>query len=149
MYRPARSAVLGAAALAVLALAAACSDDGDGADASSVDLVSAIAFIDSTGFHDIDEAINDEGEVPPGAASDTRKAQAVVTLASWPADLQSEADALAQILDELATELEKEAPDLAAAGELATRAHDGQHDFSAAVWAHLRTEAGQEAESHD
>lgn len=153
MNTAARYAVLAAALLAITALAAACTDDGEEA-APGLDPLAAITFLDSVGLHGIDEAINEEGDIPDTAASDVRKAQAAVALGRWPDDLRDEAAALEQILGDLAAELEKESPSLDVAGDLAARSHDGQHDFSHAVWAHLREEAGQTvdggaADGHD
>jgi hypothetical protein len=147
MNRFARIAAVAALAPVALVLASACSGDDSGEGSPAIEIVAAIQFIDGAGFHGIDESVNSERTIPATAASTARKAQAVVRLAPWPEELAHEAETLAQIFADLATELEKESPDLAVAGQLAARAHDGQHDFSAAVWRYLRTEAGQEVAS--
>jgi len=130
----------------------ACDDDDGGASASgsAIEVLSALEFLDNAGFHDIDDSING-GEIPATAANTVRRAQAVVELASWPDELEEQAAALGTILADFATELEKESPDVAATGELATRTHDGAHEFSSAAWAYLQDEAGIEGggDAHD
>ena len=139
-------AALTVGAVAVAAATAACGDYSD-SDTSASAVISGISILDAAGFHAIDESINDDGEVPADAATVARKAQTIVNLTDWPDDLDGDADSLEGIFASLATELEKDEPDMTAAGELATQAHDGLHDFSHEVWAHLEQEAGIEA--HD
>jgi hypothetical protein len=148
-----RVAAAAAATILAASLFAACSDDddaeGSGAAGSTLDVVSAIDFIDGAGLHGIDVSINEEDEIPASAASTARKVQAVTLLAAWPADLQGAATTLAGIFGTLAEALEAEEPDMAAAGEAAKNAHDAQHDFSHDVWAYLQEEAGIEAHGDD
>jgi hypothetical protein len=132
---------LALAALAAFAFAA-CSDDAG--ESGEGDLIAAITFLDGAGFHGIDESINEEGEVPGDAASVARKAETVVHLTAWPDDLAEDAETLEGIFAALAESLEAESPDLEAAGQNAASAHDGLHDFSGRVWAHLHGEAGVE-----
>jgi hypothetical protein len=139
MYR-----VLAAVALVSLAALAfaACSDDPE--ESGEGDLIAAISFLDGAGFHDIDESINEESEIPGDAAAVARKAETVVHLTAWPDGLAEDAETLEGIFSALAESLEAETPDLEAAGQNAAAAHDGLHDFSGRVWAHLHGEAGVE-----
>ncbi len=141
-----------AAAVAVASMilvAAACGDDddddsGDGHGADAAGLVAAIAFLDGLGLHGIDDSINVDGEIPAGAVTAARKAQAVMALAEWPEDLRAEASALEAIFAEMVDVLDAEEPDMAAARDVAARAHDSEHDFSSSVWGYLYREAGIE-----
>jgi len=138
------------AALAILAVASlglafvACSSE-DTSDAE-VDLVSAIVTLDNAGLHAIDEAINESQEVPADARTTALRMEAVTRLAEWPEEFEDAAGQLANTFSELAAALDSDNPELAAAGELAKRAHDEQHDLSGEVWAWLQEEAGIEVE---
>jgi hypothetical protein len=133
------------------ALFASCTDDSNEDGTSAV--ISGISFLDGAGFHDIDESINDSGDIPAAAATTARHAQAVTNLTDWPDEFDDDAEALETVFANLATELEKEEPDIEAAGELAAQAHDGLHDFSHSIWNHLQSEAGiqvpEESEDHN
>lgn len=128
----------------------ACGDDDDDAEngdshgGNNAEVISAINFLSNAGLHDIDVAINDDGEIPGNAGTQAKRAEAVTRLTEWPEDLQASADALADIFAALAAAVDGESPDMEAAGEAATNAHDAEHDFSADVWAHLYAEAGIE-----
>lgn len=127
----------------------ACGDDdddvdGDDHDGDHAEVIAAINFLSNAGLHDIDESINDDGEIPANARTVAQRAEAVTRLTDWPDDLQASADALAQVFADMAVALDGEAPDMAAAGDAAANAHDAEHDFSADVWAHLYAEAGIE-----
>jgi hypothetical protein len=132
----------------VLLAAAACGGDDNGDEqhgASYEGVISAVTFTSSAGLHDIDEAINDDRTVPATARTAALRAQAVLKLTQWPADLRAEAEALAATLGELAEALDAEPVDMAAAGRLAKKAHDDEHEFSAKVWRYLYEAAGIEA----
>ena len=145
----ARLLLPGLAALLILPLAAACGDDSDdahGGDTAAV--LAAVTFLDSAGYHGIDDAINKDRTVPATARATALKGQAVVRATSWPAELKPKADALAGILGELAAALEGDSPDLAKAGAAANKAHDAQHEFSEAAWGWLYEKAGVKGPAH-
>ncbi|MGE0600898.1 MAG: hypothetical protein AB7J35_16735 [Dehalococcoidia bacterium] len=133
-------ALLGAVALA------ACGDDDDGggnsAASANAEVLNAIAFIDGAGLHAIDESINTDKTVPATAKTTSDKVQTVLNITTWPKDLQSQAKALSDIMAGLSASLEGDKPDLAKAGEAATKAHEGSHDFSHAVWDYLYKQGG-------
>ncbi len=129
---------------------AACGDDdddgGDTAGGGSTDSVlNAILYLDSAGLHDIDDAINEYGEIPANAQTVARKAETVTRLTAWPEELQASADTLAGVFAEMVAALDGDEPDMEAAGAAAKSAHDVEHDFSAEVWEYLYHEAGVEA----
>ncbi len=105
-------------------------------------MLAALSILDSTGLHDIDETLNatPPGEIDARWLGRVQHAQIAVAAASWPAELQSDANALTVTLGELAAELEADSP--ATAAPIATRAHDEGHDFSGAGWAALAEAAG-------
>ncbi|WP_322819726.1 hypothetical protein [Tepidiforma sp.] len=144
-----RVAVLAAAAALLLPLAAACGDDSQtDSTADSAAVLSAVTFLDTAGYHAIDDAINKEKTIPATARTAALKGQAVVKATAWPAELQTKADALAAILGDLAAALDGDSPDLAKAGAAAAKAHDAQHEFSDAAWSWLYEKAGVEGPAH-
>ena len=132
-------------------LTSSCGEDGasSGGDA---EVLNAINILDKAGLHGLDEAINEDKEIPSNARTTAQQLQAITNLTKWPTDdLESQADALAKIFGELAAAVDGENPDLAKAGEAATRAHDAQHDFSHDVWEYLYEKGGVQVggESHE
>ncbi len=139
-------ALMALAALSAIALlaAAACGDDGAG-DSPSGDatVLTAISILDAAGFHEIDDAIQQEKKIPATARTTTVRMQALVKLTHWPNDdLEARADSLAALFGEFAEVLDAESPDMARVGELSTKVHVAQHDFSGAVWDYLYEAAG-------
>ncbi|MGK2965251.1 MAG: hypothetical protein ACSLFM_06555 [Tepidiformaceae bacterium] len=130
-----------AVALFSLALGAACSSESVTTDA---DIVAIINVIDTAGLHDIDDAINEDDEIPAGAANTAQKLQATMGLVDWPSDLEDMAEELSAAFEEMHATLSAETPDIAAAGEIAAKVHDIAHDFSHDVWVYLYEEAGIE-----
>ena len=66
-------------------------------------------------------------------------------LTDWPKALKEPAKKVATAFGELAASLDSDKPDLAKASTADHEAHEVAHDFSQAVWAHLRAEAGVKA----
>ncbi|PWB43831.1 MAG: hypothetical protein C3F10_10380 [Dehalococcoidia bacterium] len=131
-------------AIAIFALGA-CGDDADtGASPSGDALVlTAINVLDNAGFHEIDDAIQQEKKIPATARTTTIRMQALVQLTAWPNDdLEAQADALATLFGEFAEVLDAESPDMTRVSEASTKVHIAQHDFSGAVWEHLYEAAG-------
>ncbi len=129
--------LLSAAAIPVLALSLAACSDSEPAASPESGQVAAVTYLDSAGLHDIDESINDKKEIPATARATALKSAAVLRSTDWPEDKEDAARALSDTMAALAEELDKDNPDLAKAGELAKKAHDESHDFTAEVWDHL------------
>lgn len=138
-----RIAILGPVAALALATFAACGSDDAGNDDAALN---AINILDSAGLHGIDDSINAKKEIPASARTTALKLQALTKLASWPSDLEDEAQDLETIFAEMAAALDRDNPDLAKAGAAAAKAHDAEHEFSEKVWTHLYEEADIEAE---
>ena len=149
LLRPAALALLGlAAAMAI----AACGDDDDkGSSASSTttQVLTAINILDNAGLHEMDEELNEQGEIPANGETVARHLEAVVRLTDWPSNLEGTANRLAGLLHDLATEFDKDNIDVARAGELAAQVHDTWHDLSHDTWAYLAEQAGIEGEAGD
>jgi hypothetical protein len=138
--------VLAAVALAAAVFAAGCGSSGDSDESKNAAVVNAINILDNGGLHGFDESLNDDKTVPATAKATLQKLQAVTALTEWPDELSDEAEALEKIFADMVTALSGDNPDIAKAGAAATKAHDGEHEFSAKVWAHLYEEAGMTAE---
>lgn len=95
-------------------------------------LMAALDIIDSTGFHGMDEDLQQASEINPRYLGQVRKAQRVVAGTSWPAEIEDKVAEFSAALDDFETALEGN--DLAAAKAAATRAHAAQHDLSNAAW---------------
>jgi outer membrane murein-binding lipoprotein Lpp len=167
MVSPKRFLLLGVAAVTVALFAAAC-DDGaesnDNASQGSVDTLSAqvqdlradvqrtqmmhaLLALSRLGLHDMDEGLNSGGAIESSYIPNTRAAWRVFALTDWHDDVRDDAEALR---DEAAALLEAlEADDADAAKEHARALHTGEHDFSAAVWELLLSEAGVEEPGDD
>ena len=97
-------------------------------------VIAAVAMLDSSGFHQMDEAI-DAGTVPPGSLGRVRRARLVTAAVSWPAPLQDSARRLQGHLGDLLVALQAE--DLQAAKAPMHEAHELEHDLSNAAYAWL------------
>ena len=146
LFRSTHKLPLAVAFGALLALgflvSAACSDGGDSDASRDAQVLNAINILDKAGLHEIDESIKDKKEIPANARTTAQQLQAVTAITEWPDDLQSQADALAKIFEELAAALDGDNPDMAKAADASRKAHDGQHDFSHEVWKHLYEQGG-------
>lgn len=139
--RPRAVPVLGIAILA-LAVAFTTVSCGDDAGAGTTEVMSAIAYMDAAGLHEIDESVK-ANTIPGNAQSTAEKLQAVALLTDWPTgDLDKMATNLAKIFGDMSAALEGEKPDMARVSEAVRKAHDAEHDFSHEVWNHLYKEAG-------
>lgn len=140
-------------ALAAMPLLAACGDDDDDAGSAgsgnNAAVILAITALDGAGFHGIDEAINDDKEIPANARTVALHMQAVTKLTEWPADQKATADKLADLLGQFAAELDKDSPDMESAGKLAADVHETEHLLAHDIWAHLQSEAGLSGDSGD
>jgi len=107
---------------------------------SGFDLVVAQYIMDSAGFHDMDDTLNETATVDPAYLSSVTRVRKIVAQTAWPEELHAQAEAFADVLARFAEALE--ADDGEAAAGLATEAHDVQHDFSAAIDGWLGEDGG-------
>jgi hypothetical protein len=127
--------------------AAACNDDDDTSSASqqSVDelnarmerneMLFAFTSIGNIPLHDIDEGLNDGGEIEESYTPDVRTFVRIMALTDWNDELKVDAEAVRQTGLELLAALED--ADAEAAKPLAAELHESAHDFSEAVFAHV------------
>ena len=158
--------LVGAAIVPLLALSAyACSDDNDAesessASQESIDTLAAehqmssmmysIIMMDGLGLHDMDDGLNETGEIDASYVPKTRTLIRLTSLTDWDTTVADDADALNDASVELLAALED--GDAEAAKPLATEVHDLEHDFSAAVWEILAADLPADAggvEDHD
>lgn len=90
-------------------------------------------------FHDTEDSIAD-GEIPDDARFTVLRMEALIRATNWPDELESDALALADVMNTAAEAYD--AGDVEAALEHAEAVHDSEHDFSGAVWAFLGEETG-------
>lgn len=119
-------------------------DEHEAVEASAFELAVAQYVMDTAGFHGIDEALSETGEIDPAYASAVTRVARVVGSTQWPHDLSESAGHLLEVLTELQTALSED--DAEAATPLAGMAHDHQHDFSATITAWLSGEMSMEGE---
>ena len=132
------------AALSTLALVAfaACGSDTTAATKNAAAL-SAINMIDKAGLHDLDTAINKDGNVPATARSTAMHLQTAALVTEWPTkQIKDDARKLADALGTLADALNSATPDHKKAGAASTDVHEKSHDFSKEVWDYLDGKAG-------
>lgn len=130
-----------AAVVALAALASiAC---GDSKSSSNAEVLNAITIIDKAGLHDLNTQIATNKTIPSNAATTYQQLQTVVLLTEWPnSDLKTKAKELAAVFGAAATAVDGASPDMAKAADASTKAHDGYHEFSHAVWDYLYDKAG-------
>ena len=122
--------------------ASACSGDDNGDEGGNAEVINAINILDNAGLHELATEISDTKEIPAAAGSTYRKMQATTILTAWPDELEAQAKALAGVFAAALAAVDAETPDMAAAAEAATKAHDAEHDFSGKVFEYLYAEAG-------
>jgi hypothetical protein len=108
-------------------------------------------LMDTAGFHDLDERLNQDGAIEAGDAGMVNRVNQLLGATEWPADLQAQVDPLKETLSQYAEALAND--DLEAAKPLATQTHELQHDLSHAVetWLAGANGAGEHGmeEEHD
>jgi copper(I)-binding protein len=129
--------------LAVAGGLAACTTSDEEADTRAV--LHAILAMDNAGLHGMDEAANNDGEIPSAALDTMVRLQVVIELTPWPGDLEEGADGLQQSFADAAGLISVENPDIEAVGAALAKVHDEEHEFSHTTWEWLREEAGIEA----
>ena len=96
----------------------------------------AIYQLDTAGLHALDEGSN-AGTIPAGALGAVRRARITAQAAEWPEALKGKASDLVNTLKQLEEAIRTEDP--AKVAPLAKKAHDDEHDLSAAVYTWLDT----------
>lgn len=144
MNRPILRGALAAVLLAAaLALFGACDSDDDDHAVDPSAVLATITILDKGGLHDLDTALNTDRQIPASARTNVLHLQTATKVTRWPeGELSNDAATLADIFGELAHALDGDKPDIAAAGALAKKAHEAEHDFSHAAWEYLDSQAG-------
>lgn len=161
MVSPRRFLLLGVAALAVAFFAAACDDDAESNnnasqgsvdavnarieelhdDVQRVEMMHALLALSKLGLHDMAEGLRG-GAIESSYIPNTRAAWRILALTDWHDDVRADAEA---VRDDAGALLEAlQADDIEAAKEHARALHEGEHDFSGAVWELLESQAGVE-----
>lgn len=99
------------------------------------DVAVAQFVLDASGFHGLDEQLNETQEVDPASLFPLRRAQKVLSVTPWPEELAGPVEAFLELLDVLIQAMEDD--DGARAAELTSQAHGSQHDLSAQIDAWL------------
>ena len=113
-------------------------------ESSAFEISVAQYVMDTAGFHGIDTALTEIGEIDPTNASAVARVARVVASIQWPHDLAEGANRLLEVLTEFQTALGED--DAETATPLAGMAHEHQHDLSAAITAWLSGEMPMEGE---
>jgi hypothetical protein len=92
-------------------------------------------FMDTAGFHGIDETLNETKTIDPAYLSTVNRVKKVLDQTTWPEELSEPAATLSDVLAQFAEALEADNADEAAS--LATQAHESQHGLSHAIDAWL------------
>lgn len=135
--------LLVALALAFSALTAC--GGGDSEKAQITAAIAAVTYMDSSGFHEIDDQLTQKGTLDPTAHSVAVHIRAVALATDWPSELKAGAKSVAQAMADFAAAIDTDKPDLKKATELSNKAHAAWHAFSTQVWNHLQEHAGIKA----
>lgn len=127
-------------AVAALALSACGGSSNDKAQDTAA--LTGVSFIDSAGFHEIDDEITQKQTVPPTAHTVALHIQAVALGTDWPKELKDPAKAVADRMGEFAAIIDTDNPDMKKAADASNKAHAAYHDFSHKVWDYLQEQAG-------
>ena len=99
-------------------------------------------FMDTAGFHGIAETLAETKTIDPTYLSTVNRVKKVLTQATWPAELDEQAQDFIKSLEKFAAALE--ADNVAEAIEDADTVHDAQHELSHAIDSWL----GEHAHDH-
>jgi hypothetical protein len=146
MRSPTRVFLVTCAVAAAAIAAAACGGD-DGAESNStasqesIDTLSArvarneqmfaLITLDTLGLHDMDEGLNETGEIESSYVPNTREAARLLALTDW-GEFQDEAGEVLRDAERLLAALRDS--DVDAAKAAATELHESQHQFSGTLW---------------
>lgn len=106
-------------------------DEMTEAGPSAFDVAVAQYVLDSTGFHNIQEALEGTGEIDPTTLTTVIRASKIASSTNWPDDLAEQAEQFIEMLTEFQASLESD--DVERATEISATVHDRQHDLSAAI----------------
>ena len=106
-------------------------EETEAAQPSAFELAVAQYIMDKAGFHGIEEALTESGEIDPGSISTVNQVSRVVASTQWPPDLSDSAAHFFEKLADFHSTLEED--DSERATSLAAEVHDLQHDLSAAI----------------
>ncbi len=122
-------------------------EETEAAQASAFELAVAQYVMDKAGFHGIEEALTESGEIDPGSISTVSLVSRVVASAQWPHDLSDSATHFLEKLAEFHLYLEEDNSERAIS--LAAEVHDQQHDLSAAIGEWLSGESSNHEEHEE
>jgi hypothetical protein len=104
--------------------------------AQKASVAHAIYQLDTASLHEIDEGSN-AGTIPAGALGSVRRARIAAQTAEWPEPLKVQAMGVIDTMKSLEEAIRSE--DAAKVAPVAKKAHDDEHDLSAAVYTWLDT----------
>ena len=121
----------------------------DAAQASAFEVAVAQYVMDTAGFHAIDDALSETGEIDPATVSAVAHVARMVASTQWPDELAEDAGHFSEVLMDFEAALSED--DAEAATPLAGMAHDHQHDLSAAIttWLSGEMSMGDEHEHEE
>ncbi len=127
--------------------ATACGSNQEDHSQDAGAMLGAMAVIDGTGFHGIDESLRKPNpEIEPEWGSRVSHARVAAAAIKWPKDVQPKADTFVKLATDFAKALE--ADDTAAAVLRTSDAHAAYHALSTAAWEALGDEAGVKPHGH-
>lgn len=97
-------------------------------EASAFEVAVAQYLLDTAGFHAMDEALNEAGQIDPGYSSNVSRVHKVLSSTTWPEALDGSVASFLELLLALGAALADD--DLETAAPLATEAHELQHGLS-------------------
>jgi hypothetical protein len=133
--------------MAIGLTAAACSSNEDTHSKDAGATLAALAIIDGTGFHDIDESLRKPTpEIEPDWGSRVSHARVAAAAITWPKDVQPKADTFVKLATDFAKALTED--DTKTAVLQTNDAHAAYHALSTAAWEALGDEAGVTPHGH-
>ncbi|HJS29071.1 MAG TPA: hypothetical protein VJ768_05595 [Anaerolineales bacterium] len=84
--------------------------------------------LETAGLHEIDESINEQGEIQPEFLGNVNRLRVIASGANWPEALKEDLPALLVTLGNLSAAIS--ADDATATGPLAAQAHEQQNELS-------------------
>ncbi|MFQ5943585.1 MAG: hypothetical protein ACE5JF_08535 [Anaerolineales bacterium] len=119
-------------------------DEHEGTEPSAFDIAIAQYVMDIAGFHAIDDALAETGEIDLSTVSTVARVARVVGSTQWPDDLSDRSTHFIEMLVEFQSALEDN--DVDGATSTSSKVHGLQHEFSAAISTWLSGEMSMEVE---
>lgn len=94
-------------------------------------VVVAAYLMDTAGFHDMDERLNEEGVIQPGDAGVVNRVNRALAAVAWSDSLKPQADTLIAVLNQYAEALAND--DIETAKPLGAEVHEAQHNLSEVI----------------